>query len=135
MGSGSEFPQKARFRSQIHRIPVWIRTTDFTPRKRCQHPVNTSVADPGCLSGSRQFSENYRTFYPKHCHLPYGTSQNYGFGIRDPGSGKTYSGSYLLLDAMCPVLHVEWLRTLPGICVVDYQRAGSSLCVHSAFHL
>jgi hypothetical protein len=34
---------------------------------------------------------------------------------------------YLLLGAMCPVLHVEGLRTLPGICVVGHQRAGSSL--------
>ncbi len=40
-----------------------------------------------------------------------------------------------LLDAMCPVLHVEGLRTLPGICMVGHQRAGSSLCVHLAFHL
>jgi hypothetical protein len=30
---------------------------------------------------------------------------------------------------------VEGLRTLPGICVVGHKRAGSSLCVHSAFHL
>ncbi len=43
--------------------------------------------------------------------------------------------SYLFVVAMCPVLHVEGLRTLPGICVVGHQRAGSSLCVHSAFHL
>ncbi len=43
--------------------------------------------------------------------------------------------SYLLQDTMCPVLHVEGLRTLPGICVVGLQRAGSSLCVHSAFHM
>jgi hypothetical protein len=33
-----------------------------------------------------QFSKNYRTFYPKN-------SQKYGFGILDPRSGKTYSGS------------------------------------------
>ncbi len=74
-----------------------------------------SVADPGCLSrilifthpGSRisdqktarkescksakeknlgQFSKNYRTFYPKKLSL---SSQKYGFGIRDPVSGKT----------------------------------------------
>ncbi len=46
-------------------------------------------------------------------------------------------GGYLLVTcyAMCPVLHVEGLRSLPGVCVVGHQRAGSSLCVHSAFHL
>jgi hypothetical protein len=32
-----------------------------------------------------QFSKNYRTFYPKKLSL---SSQKYGFGIRDPGSGK-----------------------------------------------
>jgi hypothetical protein len=31
------------------------------------------------------FSKNYRTFYPKKLSL---SSQKYGFGIRDPGSGK-----------------------------------------------
>ncbi len=41
----------------------------------------------------------------------------------------------LLLDAMCPVLHLEGLRTLPGICVVGHQHAGSSLCVHSGTHM
>ncbi len=33
-----------------------------------------------------QFSKNYITFYPKN-------SQKYGFGILDPRSRKTYSGS------------------------------------------
>ncbi len=32
-----------------------------------------------------QCSKNYRTFLPKYVSL---TSQKYGFGIRDPGSGK-----------------------------------------------
>ncbi len=78
-----------------------------------------SVADPGCLSCCHTFfcshkfhkieklfyvwnaeeknlgpfSKNYRTFYPKICHL---NSQNMGFGsgIRDPE--KNYSGSRIL---------------------------------------
>jgi hypothetical protein len=42
---------------------------------------------------------------------------------------------YLLLVATCPVLHVEGLRTPPGICVVGHHRAASSQSVHAAFHL
>jgi hypothetical protein len=34
-----------------------------------------------------QFSKNYRTFFPKNCHLTL-KSMGLGSGIRDPGSGK-----------------------------------------------
>jgi hypothetical protein len=34
--------------------------------------------------GKKSFTKNYRTFYPKKLSL---SSQKYGFGIRDPGSG------------------------------------------------
>ncbi len=36
---------------------------------------------------------------------------------------------------MCPVLHVEGLRTPPGICVVGHQLAASSLSVYTDFLL
>jgi hypothetical protein len=77
--------------------------------------------------------------------------QDTGSGVRkatDPGSGSAtllYGQlvleecppffTYLLLVATCPVLHVEGLRSLPGICVVGHHRAATSLSVHAAFHL
>jgi hypothetical protein len=74
----------------------------LSPHRR---PESNICADPHflqCVSGSSifyrsaeekhlgQFSNNYRTFYPKKLSL---ISQKYGFGIRDPRSGILDPGS------------------------------------------
>ncbi len=81
-----------------------------------------------------QFTKTYRTFYSKHCYQ----ALKYRFRIRDPGSGKTYSGSGIRgqKGTRSPIRNTKKLQvcehlTLVRIWPVSEKKAARKLVVRS----